>query len=159
MGWFAGDETHEGYLVGLVFDDGGTFSGQAHYPDIVGEGPRSGRLRELGSGHDTAKCVDSGRWFRNVVTVYRENGSDPLSGVKLDGHKIPLQYVKVGCTCGWRSPLIHVHGAYWVPCCVMAPEAFEEKAARLWEHHNDTTPTQRTGGYSLESLLKAAGLP
>lgn len=46
MGWLSECGTHEGYLVGLVFDDAGVFMGNAGYPDPA-SGMRSGRMREL----------------------------------------------------------------------------------------------------------------
>lgn len=126
MGWQTDCGTHEGYLVGLVFDDArGVFSGHAGYPRDDNEN-HTGRMRELGiHGDDKA----------------------PKS--------IPLAFVKMACACGWRSPLLRApRGTEWCPCSVFASEAFELQARELWERHVRETGPVFEGGCSVALLLR-----
>jgi hypothetical protein len=160
MGFCNDDGTHEGYLVGLVFDDGGVFEGHAGYahedyaphdPQLARaakklgarqDGPSSGRMRELGSGADN-------RTERNPQI----HAGEHLSALGL-GSKIKLQYVKVACSCGWRSPLLNApSGTYWAPSSVFAPDGFEDQAHALWRKHERSSGKAYDGGYSITELL------
>ena len=57
---------------------------------------------------------------------------------------IPLQYVCVGCDCGWRSPrLFAPRGTDWTPYTVWIAhgqpdeiaEGYEESGRKLWQAH------------------------
>lgn len=128
MGWQSECGTHEGYLVGLVFDDArGVFSGHAGYPRDEDEN-HSGRMRELGI-----------------------HGDDQIR----DRH--PLAFVKMACACGWRSPLLRApRGSFWAPSAAFAPEAFEEECRKLWEHHVRVTGPALDGGCSIHELTTRA---
>jgi hypothetical protein len=128
MGWQSECGTHEGYLVGLVFDDQGVFAGKAGYPteqDDDGAGYRSGRMRELGGGAD-------------------------------DEHTVPLRFLKVACDCGWRSPLVRAPvGTEWYPSSVLADEKFRDRCGDLWQQHVNESGRANDGGYLLAELLGA----
>lgn len=99
---------------------------------FLGHAP--GRLRELGSRADVDD--DDGR------------------------RRVPLRWVKVACSCGWRSPLIWaLAGTEWVPSCVFAPDAFEDRCAELWHVHVATTGRAPDGGCSIGELLELARRP
>jgi hypothetical protein len=60
------------------------------------------------------------------------------------GPPIPLQWVCVGCECGWRSPrLFAPSGTEWTPCHVWLAHdrddaviaGFEEGARKIWREH------------------------
>lgn len=128
MGWQSECGTHEGYLVGLVFDDAGSFLGPAGYPRDD-SGKRSGRMRELSGAADHALRAGESR--------------------------IHLTFVKVACACGWRSPLLRAApGTDWIPSSVSAPEAFEDTCALLWQQHVNTSPEAHDGGYAPSTLLR-----
>jgi len=122
MGWCHSDGSHEGYLVGLVFDSGGVFlgpAGEGWAPSVAKRTPRdqTGRMRELG-GNDSATLT--------------------------------LRFVKAACSCGWRSPLLEAPpGSEWVPCSVFAPEWFEDAARELWKRHASECGPVRDGGLVL----------
>lgn len=145
MGWNCDDGTHEGYLVGLVFDDSGSFQGHAHPTTAERKtGPTSGRMRELG-----LPCDD-----HRGVTVECDT---PLEVAFCLGPDVALSYVKVACSCGWRSPLVSTWpGTRWVPSVVLAPAAFEDLARQVWEGHVHASGAARDGGYSVEVLAAHA---
>lgn len=140
MGWCSDDGTHEGYLVGLVFDDAGWFLGHARDRGGVTRRAGNGRMRELGTHADGERRC----------TVIGPDGLD--YGVLQDG-KVPLEYVKIGCSCGWRSPIVRAWGGtYWAPCMVFTSDTFEERAALLWQAHVRETGPMKYGVLSVEDL-------
>ncbi len=52
---------------------------------------------------------------------------------------IPVSYVQVACSCGWRSPrLVAPIGTEWVPCSVMTSGAVDDLAYQIWaDEHRD----------------------
>lgn len=66
-----------------------------------------------------------------------------------DEHAVnAIKRVKVGCSCGWRSPELHVPFgtmAYFFPfvCGFQGPHAeqIEDRAAELWHEHLRSGPT------------------
>lgn len=124
MGWCCEDGTHEGYLVGLVHDDQGVFSGHAGY----GRGQLTGRMRELGARADDHVCARV-----------------PVTWVKCAcacGWRSPLIRVPFGTS------------AEWMPSSVVAPEAFEDACRVLWEAHVQTTGPAPDGGCSVSVLVQ-----
>jgi hypothetical protein len=91
------------------------------------------RLRELGTGLD--------------------HKLEPEPGVG----SVVLRFVKVGCACGWRSPLLHApSNTEWFPCIVAAPADFEDACAGLWQAHVFETGPAPDGGCSIRTLLARA---
>lgn len=149
MGWCCDDGTHEGYLVGLVFDDSGKFLGPAGYPDRK-QGFTSGRMRELGTPEDDHE--------RGPAVKYSKRFEGARPRTKHLGSPTPLNYVKVGCSCGWRSTLIRAWpGTEWSPSAVFAPQSFEDLAGALWSEHVRTSATVYDGGASLHELVRKIG--
>jgi hypothetical protein len=65
--------------------------------------------------------------------VYRE-----LGYAYSDTRPVPqtVEYVCVGCDCGWRSPRLQAPtGTRYEPFCVTLSEAAEERARHLWKEH------------------------
>lgn len=149
MGWCCDDGTHEGFLVGLVFDDSGKFLGPAGFPNKK-SGQLSGRLRELGEPDDDNERGPA------VKCIKRFEGARPRT--KHLGTPTPLTFVKVACSCGWRSPLIRAWpGTEWAPSSVYAPQAFEDLAGALWSEHVRASGSILDGGASLHELVRQAG--
>lgn len=57
---------------------------------------------------------------------------------------VPIQWVCVGCECGWRSPRLRAPtGTHWTPCHVWLAwgrddsiiEGYEESARKIWVAH------------------------
>lgn len=64
------------------------------------------------------------------TSQFRELGSDDLD-------VIPLNWIQVGCECGWRSPrILAPSGTKWTPCCVTLPsERKDDEASLIWQRH------------------------
>lgn len=68
-----------------------------------------------------------------------------------------VEFVQVACSCGWRSPLLRApDGTQFMPSSVMAPKAFEDDCAQLWDLHVAASGPARDGGCSIRTLLHHA---
>jgi len=78
-----------------------------------------------------------------------------LGGRDVDDLSIKLQYVRIGCSCGWRSPLLAApSGCEFAPSFVSAPSRFEDACTTLWQRHVAAAGTAPDGGYSIHTLLE-----
>ena len=119
------------------------------------DGSHEGYL--VGMVHDD----DAGAFNGHAPTRLRElgTGRDHGTGARLDRglQRCQVRYVRVACSCGWRSPLIWApRETEWIPCMVTAPEGFEDQCAALWHLHVQTTGRAPDGGCTIGVLLQRA---
>jgi hypothetical protein len=114
------------------------------------DGTHEGYL--VGIVADNAHGTDVGplrRGDRGVETTDRM----PDHIVRAPGDRVDLVYVKVACSCGWRSPLIRAGAdTYWQPNTVEAPAEFREKAYAVWRQHELETPIVPEMGIAIVRL-------
>lgn len=84
---------------------------------------------------------------KTIDGIEYESGILRELGYHRDGDRqgdVPLQWVCVGCDCGWRSPrMLAPTGTHWTPCRVWIAygaddsivEGYEESARKLWLAH------------------------
>lgn len=96
------------------------------------EGYLIGLVPEIG------KTIDGGEYESEVLRelTYHRDGSRQ--------ENVPLQWVCVGCECGWRSSRLRApSGTFWTPCHVSLAsgrddsisEGYEESARKIWVAH------------------------
>lgn len=159
MGFLSECGTHEGYLVGLVFDDAGWYSGHAGYETLreaPAPHPTSGRMRELGRGnmHELGDKQEAEGVIHTHLSLRLESVGRRMQFV---GQGLPVAFGKMACSCGWRSPLLRLpRGSFWAPSSLFTPEAFEDKAVQLWQRHVLESGAATDGGCNVDVLLAAA---
>lgn len=93
---------------------------------------------------------ERGAFLGHVQGRWRELGSRDV-----DPGPIQLQYVRVGCSCGWRSPLIWAPaGCEFAPSTVAAPEWFEDACTQLWTRHVAAAGRAPDGGFDIKTLVE-----
>lgn len=96
------------------------------------EGYLVGLVPEIG------KTLDGAEYESTILRelTYHRDGARP--------GEVPLQWVCVGCECGWRSPrMCAPSGTHWTPCIVWLAhgrdasivEGYEESARKIWAAH------------------------
>ncbi len=70
---------------------------------------------------------------------WRELGDADIARARRDSG-IPVSWLQVGCSCGWRSPrLVAPTGTVWSPCSVFLPHSGDdEQFVEVWAvEHRD----------------------